>query len=109
MALDPFWLTTCLILVPGVLLASWIDYAQRKVPNWLNVSLIVVGRVSGRVCVCHCSTHVYFAKNVVCFVLHTGEGCYSSCRVAGVRVVPCFRFCFHRPSGWGHLFQPHCV
>ena len=31
------------ILVPGVLLASWIDYAKRKVPNWLNASLIVVG------------------------------------------------------------------
>lgn len=41
--MDPFWLTACLILVPGVLLASWIDYAQRKVPNWLNASLIVVG------------------------------------------------------------------
>ncbi|MCB9850836.1 MAG: prepilin peptidase [Phycisphaerales bacterium] len=43
--MDPFWLTTCLILVPGVLLASWIDYAKRKVPNWLNASLIVVGLV----------------------------------------------------------------
>lgn len=41
--MDPFWLTTCLILVPGILLASWIDYAQRKVPNWLNGSLILVG------------------------------------------------------------------
>lgn len=43
--MDPFWLTACLILVPGVLLASWIDYAQRKVPNWLNVSLIVIGLI----------------------------------------------------------------
>jgi prepilin peptidase CpaA len=25
------------------LLASWIDYAQRRVPNWLNVSLIAAG------------------------------------------------------------------
>ncbi len=43
--MDPFWLITCLVLVPGVLLASWIDYAQRKVPNWLNVSLILAGFV----------------------------------------------------------------
>ncbi len=41
--MDPFWATTCAILVPGVLLASWIDYAQRRVPNWLNASLIVIG------------------------------------------------------------------
>ena len=38
-----FWQATCAILVPGVLLASWIDYAQRRVPNWLNATLIVVG------------------------------------------------------------------
>lgn len=38
-----FWETTCAILIPGVLLASWIDYSQRRVPNWLNASLIVLG------------------------------------------------------------------
>ena len=38
-----FWQITCLLLVPGVLLASWIDYAQRRVPNWLNLALIVLG------------------------------------------------------------------
>ena len=38
-----FWLTTCAVLVPGVLLASWIDYSQRRVPNWLNLALIVTG------------------------------------------------------------------
>jgi len=38
-----YWQTTCALLVPGVLLASWIDYAQRRVPNWLNLSLIVLG------------------------------------------------------------------
>jgi prepilin peptidase CpaA len=32
-------------MVPGILLASWIDYAQRRVPNWLNLALIVVGFV----------------------------------------------------------------
>ncbi len=41
--MEPFWLVTCLVLVPGVLLASWIDYAKRKVPNWLNLALILVG------------------------------------------------------------------
>jgi prepilin peptidase CpaA len=38
-----FWQVTCAVLVPGVLLASWIDYAQRRVPNWLNLALIIVG------------------------------------------------------------------
>jgi len=37
------WQTTCAILIPGVLLASWIDYAQRRVPNWLNATLILIG------------------------------------------------------------------
>lgn len=41
--MDPFWAVTCAILVPGLLLASWIDYAQRRVPNWLNALLIVLG------------------------------------------------------------------
>ena len=38
-----FWQTTCAILIPGILVASWIDYSQRRVPNWLNALLIVVG------------------------------------------------------------------
>ncbi len=38
-----FWQTTCAILIPGVLLASWIDYSQRRVPNWLNLALILLG------------------------------------------------------------------
>ena len=41
--MDNFWIVTCAILVPGILLASWIDYAQRRVPNWLNAALIVIG------------------------------------------------------------------
>lgn len=40
-----FWHVTCAILVPGILLASWIDYSQRRVPNWLNLALIIVGFV----------------------------------------------------------------
>ena len=31
-----YWAVTCAILVPGIILASWIDYSQRRVPNWLN-------------------------------------------------------------------------
>ena len=38
-----FWETTWAVLVPGILLASWIDYSQHRVPNWLNLSLIVAG------------------------------------------------------------------
>ena len=41
-----FWQATCAILVPGVLLASWIDFSQRRVPNWLNLALIVTGFVA---------------------------------------------------------------
>jgi prepilin peptidase CpaA len=38
-----FWHVTCAVLVPGTLLASWIDYSQRRVPNWLNLALILLG------------------------------------------------------------------
>lgn len=38
-----FWQVTCVILIPGTLLASWIDYSQRRVPNWLNLALILTG------------------------------------------------------------------
>jgi prepilin peptidase CpaA len=38
-----FWHVTCALLIPGILLASWIDYSQRRVPNWLNLALIVIG------------------------------------------------------------------
>ncbi|HNQ21696.1 MAG TPA: A24 family peptidase [Phycisphaerae bacterium] len=41
--MEPFWLVTLLVLVPGVLWASWIDYRERRVPNWLNAALIVSG------------------------------------------------------------------
>lgn len=34
---------TCAILIPGILLASWYDFAQRRVPNWLNLALILIG------------------------------------------------------------------
>ncbi len=38
-----FWLTTCLVMVPGIVWASWIDYKQRKVPNWLNGAIAACG------------------------------------------------------------------
>ncbi|GMU23682.1 MAG: hypothetical protein AMXMBFR13_37600 [Phycisphaerae bacterium] len=38
-----YWLTTCAIMVPGILWASWIDYQQRRVPNWLNAAIAFVG------------------------------------------------------------------
>ena len=38
-----YWHATCAILIPGILLASWIDYSQRRVPNWLNGALVITG------------------------------------------------------------------
>ena len=44
--LSEYWIVTAVVLVPGLVLASWIDYAQRRVPNWLNASLIAAGFVA---------------------------------------------------------------
>jgi prepilin peptidase CpaA len=38
-----YWSITFAVLVPGILYASWIDYAQRRVPNWLNATLALLG------------------------------------------------------------------
>jgi prepilin peptidase CpaA len=38
-----FWHVAIAVLLPGVVLASWIDWRYRKVPNWLNLSLILSG------------------------------------------------------------------
>ena len=38
-----FWMMTCTIMVPGILWASWIDYRDRRVPNWLNAGLAALG------------------------------------------------------------------
>jgi prepilin peptidase CpaA len=35
--------TRLIVLIPGVLYAAWIDYFQRRVPNWLNAALAVSG------------------------------------------------------------------
>jgi len=39
----PFWITTCAIMIPGILWASWIDYKERRVPNWLNAVIGLIG------------------------------------------------------------------
>ena len=41
-----FWHVTCAILIPAILLASWIDFSQHRVPNWLNLALAVTGFVA---------------------------------------------------------------
>ena len=41
-----YWGVTFGVLVPAVLVASWIDYSQRKVPNWLNASLAAMGFIA---------------------------------------------------------------
>ncbi len=38
-----YWQAVCAVLIPGTLWASWIDYAERRVPNWLNLALLIVG------------------------------------------------------------------
>lgn len=41
-----YWVTTCVLMVPGALWASWIDYSQRRVPNWLNAAIAITGFVA---------------------------------------------------------------
>jgi len=43
---EGFWWATSTILVPATLLASWIDYSQRRVPNWLNAAIALAGFVA---------------------------------------------------------------
>jgi prepilin peptidase CpaA len=38
-----YWLVACAIMVPGILYASWIDYKERRVPNWLNAAIAAAG------------------------------------------------------------------
>jgi prepilin peptidase CpaA len=40
-----YWEATLVILVPAILYASWVDYSQRRVPNWLNASLAAAGLI----------------------------------------------------------------
>jgi prepilin peptidase CpaA len=41
-----FWELTLAVLIPGIVYASWIDYAQRRVPNWLNAAIALAGFVA---------------------------------------------------------------
>lgn len=38
-----YWEVTLALLIPAILYASWIDYAERRVPNWLNGLLALAG------------------------------------------------------------------
>ena len=38
-----YWEVTLAILIPAILYASWVDYSERRVPNWLNASLAATG------------------------------------------------------------------
>jgi prepilin peptidase CpaA len=40
-----YWEMTLVLLIPGILYASWIDYAQKRVPNWLNAALAAAGLI----------------------------------------------------------------
>lgn len=38
-----YWPVTCFMLIPAILYASWIDYKEKRVPNWLNAAIAVAG------------------------------------------------------------------
>ncbi|TWT45959.1 Type IV leader peptidase family protein [Phycisphaerae bacterium RAS1] len=38
-----YWELTLALLIPATLYASWIDFAERRVPNWLNAAIAVTG------------------------------------------------------------------
>lgn len=40
-----YWEITLALLIPATLYASWIDFAERRVPNWLNALIAVVGLI----------------------------------------------------------------
>ena len=35
--------TMLAVIIPATLIASWTDYRRHRVPNWLNVSIVVLG------------------------------------------------------------------
>ncbi|NLX04420.1 MAG: prepilin peptidase [Phycisphaerae bacterium] len=43
MGVESYWQVTAVMLTPLVLWASWIDYKERRVPNWLNALIAVIG------------------------------------------------------------------
>jgi prepilin peptidase CpaA len=38
-----FWELTLVVLTPAILYAAWIDYSERRVPNWLNAAIALAG------------------------------------------------------------------
>ncbi|MFQ5806856.1 MAG: prepilin peptidase [Phycisphaerae bacterium] len=40
-----YWEVSLAILIPAILYAAWIDYSERRVPNWLNASLAAAGLI----------------------------------------------------------------
>jgi len=38
-----YWEVMLAVMIPAILYASWIDYSERRVPNWLNGSLALAG------------------------------------------------------------------
>lgn len=98
-----YWHILAAILVPGVLWASWIDYAQRRVPNWLNASLIVLGFVaqgiyngSGGLTAGLCGMLVGFGLLIVPWMMHgMGAGDVKLMAAIGVWVGPALAlYCF---------------
>ncbi len=41
-----YWELTLALLIPAILYASWVDYAERRVPNWLNAAIALVGLIA---------------------------------------------------------------
>ncbi|MBK9121381.1 MAG: prepilin peptidase [Phycisphaerales bacterium] len=40
---EHYWELTLTLLIPAILYASWIDFAERRVPNWLNALIAITG------------------------------------------------------------------
>jgi len=40
-----YWEITLVVLIPAILYAAWIDYSQKRVPNWLNAGLAASGLI----------------------------------------------------------------
>ena len=38
-----YWQATWLVLIPAVLYACWMDWKERRVPNWLNAAIAAAG------------------------------------------------------------------
>jgi len=40
-----YWEITLAVLIPAILYASWVDYSERRVPNWLNAAIALAGLI----------------------------------------------------------------